>query len=341
MFFEVFVKFLVLIILTLPNYENTFPLVRLKQKLISSVIGAQGRIRNGYQIVNKNIHREITPLAQEDSFMVFERHKNNFDFPIHFHPEYEINFILNAENARRVVGDSMDEIENIELVMVGPNLEHGWETHKCVSQDITEVTIQFHGDLFDQKMLSRTIFKSIRELFLRSNHGILFSKKTALELKPLIMSLSKIDGIDYFLSLISLLQDLANARNQKLLSTYSSRNNSKFENSEQIKKVYEFIQANFGRKISLAEISDLVHMSPVSFNRFIKKRTGKTFIEYINDTRISYASRWLIETDLSIGEIGFKCGFNNIANFNRVFKKVKKTTPSEFRMQFEGIKRVL
>ena len=82
-------------------------------------------------------------------------------------------------------------------------------------------------------------------------------------------------------------------------------------------------------------------MSTVSFNRFIKSRTGKTFIEYINDTRISYATRWLIETDLSIGEIGYKCGFNNIANFNRVFKKLKNCTPSQFRDEFEGIKRVL
>ena len=65
-------------------------------------------------------------------------------------------------------------------------------------------------------------------------------------------------------------------------------------------------------------------MSPVSFNRFIKRRTGKTFIEYVNDTRIGYAARWLIEKELSIAEIAFKCGFNNIANFNRVFKKNKE-----------------
>ena len=288
----------------------------------------------------KETHREITPLAQEDSFIVFERQKKHFDFPVHFHPEYEINFILNGKGARRIVGDSIEEIEDIELVMVGSNLEHGWETYRFKGDSLTEITIQFHSDLFDNKLLSRSIFKSIRGLFERSNHGICFSSKTAHELKDRIMSLPKTDGMDYFLSLISLLQDLANSRNQRLLSTYSSRN-SKFENSEQIRKVYEYIQVNYGRKITLAEISDLVHMSPVSFNRFIKKRTGKTFIQYINDTRISYASRWLIETDLSIGEIGFKCGFNNLANFNRVFKKAKNITPSEFRMQFEGIKRVL
>ena len=177
-------------------------------------------------------------------------------------------------------------------------------------------------------------------MFIRSGNGILFSYETTMRLMPRIKSLSKIDSMDYFLELISILHDLANSRNQQLLSTYVSQYDN-FENSKKIKKVYEYIQENFERKLSLAEISDIVNMSPVSFNRFIKKRTGKTFVEYTNDTRISYATRWLIETDLSISEIGYKCGFNNIANFNRVFKKVKNTTPSDFREEFKGIKRVL
>ncbi len=82
-------------------------------------------------------------------------------------------------------------------------------------------------------------------------------------------------------------------------------------------------------------------MSNVSFNRFIKKRTGKTFIEYLNDVRIGYASRKLIERDLSVSEIAFMCGFNNIANFNRVFKKNKNRTPTKYRQDFSGIKKVL
>ena len=177
-------------------------------------------------------------------------------------------------------------------------------------------------------------------MFERSAHGILFSKKIAEEIKPKILKLSKIDSIDYFLELISILHDLANSRNQQLLSTYISENKN-FENSDKIKKIYEYVQNNYQNKMSLNEISDLVNMSPVSFNRFIKKRTGKTFIEYVNDTRIGYASRWLIEKELSIAEIAFKCGFNNIANFNRVFKKTKNCTPSQFRQEFSGIKRVL
>ncbi|MCY2685536.1 AraC family transcriptional regulator [Salinimicrobium sp. TH3] len=286
------------------------------------------------------VHREITPLSPEDSFLVFDRIKDDFDFPIHFHPEYELNFILNGKGVRRVIGDSMEDIEEIELVLVGPNLQHGWELHNCTNKDIHEITIQFHNDLFDEKLLGRRIMKPIKDMFERSAHGILFSEKITREVKPKILKLSKIDSIDYFLELISILQDLATSRNQRLLSSYIS-NNKDFENSDKIKTIYEFVQDNYQHKISLNKISELVNMSPVSFNRFIKKRTGKTLIEYINDTRIGYASRWLIERDLSIAEIAFKCGFNNIANFNRVFKKNKNCTPSQYREEFSGIKRVL
>ena len=103
--------------------------------------------------------------------------------------------------------------------------------------------------------------------------------------------------------------------------------------------MHDFLNENYARKISLHEISDLVNMSQSSFNRFIKKRTGKTFIEFTNDTRISYATKFLVETDLSIGEIAYKCGFNSIANFNRFFKKSKNITPSKFKSEFKSIQR--
>lgn len=287
-----------------------------------------------------DVHREITPLAPEDSFLVFDRIKDDFDFPIHFHPEFELNFILNGKGVRRVIGDSMEEIGDLELVLVGPNLQHGWELHNCKSDKIHEITIQFHNDLFDPKLLARRIMKPIKDMFQRSSHGIVFSEKVSEEVKPKILNLSKIDSIDYFLELISILQDLALSQDQRMLSSYTS-NNKSFENSDKIKLIYDYVQENYQNKISLAEISKMVNMSPVSFNRFIKRRTGKTLIEYVNDTRIGYAGRWLTDNELSIAEIAFKCGFNNIANFNRVFKKSKNCTPSQYRAEFSGIKRVL
>lgn len=290
--------------------------------------------------MRSSIHREITQLSPEDSFLVYERVKDDFDFPIHFHPEYELNFIYKGQGVRRIIGDHSSDITDVELVLVGPNLTHGWELNKCTCKEIYEITVHIQQDLLDDKMLSRRIFKSIRDMLNRSRHGILFSTKTTMEIMPRLMILPKLHGIKYYLEFISILHDLAKSSDQTLLSNQFSEIND-FQNSERIKKVYEFIHDNFHRRIGLDEISKLVNMSPVSFNRFIKKRTGKTFVSYVNDTRISYASRWLIESEKGISEISYDCGFNNIANFNRIFKKSKNCTPSEFRKEFSGMQRVL
>lgn len=288
----------------------------------------------------KKIHREITPISNQDSFLVFDRVKDIFDYPVHFHPEYEINFIDKGKGLRRIVGDSMEEVPGMDLVLVGPNLFHGWEQHECIQKNMHEITIQFHNDLFDRTFLNRKIMKPIRDMFERASHGILFSEPDVQSILPRILGVSKKEGIDYFLELFSILYDLAISRNQRLLSTTTIYMES-FENSDKLKLLYDFVQENYASKITLDEVSELMNMSSVSFNRFIKKRTGKTFVEYVNDVRIGYASRWLIEKDLSISEIAFLCGFNSIANFNRVFKKNKGRTPTKYRQDFSGIKRVL
>lgn len=302
-----------------------------------------------YHIIAKNIrkmeeskkfYREIAPLSSGDSFLVFDRVKDKFDFPVHYHPEFEINFILNGKGVKRVIGDNIEEIDDVELVLIGPNLYHGWELGKCKSRQIHEITIQFHNDLFHESLLSRRIMQPIKEMFNRSIHGILFSKKTAQDLTQRLTKISKLDGMDYFLEITSILYDLANSRKQRLLSTYTVDYDI-FDDSDKMKLVYEYVQKNFAEKISLDDVSNIANMSTISFNRFIKKRTGKTFVNYLNDIRVGYAARWLVEKDLSISEIAFKSGFNNIANFNRNFKTIKNCTPSKYREDFSGLKRIL
>lgn len=288
----------------------------------------------------KKFYREIPPLSPLDSFLVFDRVKDTFDFPVHYHPEFEINFILNGKGVKRVVGDNIEEIDDVELVLIGPNLYHGWELNKCTSKKIHEITIQFHNDLFHESLLSRRIMGPIKDMFNRSIHGILFSKKIAEELSTRLIKISKLDGMDYFLEITSILYDLANSRNQRLLSTYTV-DYATFDDYDKMKLVYEYVQKNFAEKISLEDVSNVASMTSISFNRFIKKRTGKTFVNYINDIRIGYAARWLVEKDLSISEIAFKSGFNNIANFNRSFKSIKNRTPSQYREDFSGLKRIL
>lgn len=289
--------------------------------------------------MKKNMLKEITPLTQADCFTLFSRTKSEFDFPLHYHEEFELNFISNAKGAKRVVGDHLAEIDDMELVLVGPNLQHAWFTHKCVSMEINEITIQFHKDLFDDKFLNRNQLSFIRNMLEKSIRGILFSKDTIAQLAPRIQGLHKHHGFDSMLELMSILHDLSTSRNYRLLSDpgfNTNLNDTQHYHSRRIEKTLEYMNKNFDKQISLSEVARLANMSDVSFSRFFKQRTGNTFVDNQTQIRLGHASRMLIDTTQSIAEIAYKCGFNNISNFNRIFKKKKGCTPKEFRESYAG-----
>jgi len=284
-----------------------------------------------------NIIKEITPLTQNDCFTIFSRVKQDFDFPLHFHEEFELNLILNAPGAKRIVGDNIEEITDMELVLVGPNLSHVWTTHNCKSEEITEVTIQWHKDLFDDKMLRRNQLSFIRKMFERSARGILFPRETIEKVYKRILDINQLQGFDSVLELMSILHDLSTSKSMRVLSDATFNNDQVLNyNSRRIDKAFEFMNANFDKPITLKDLAKLVNMAEISFSRFIKKRTGNTFIDSLNEIRLGHATRMLIETTHSVAEISYNCGFNNISNFNRLFKKKKHCTPKEFRENFSG-----
>lgn len=284
-----------------------------------------------------NIIKEITPLTQNDCFTIFSRIKSEFNFPLHFHEEFELNLIVNAKGAKRIVGDNVEEIDDLELVLVGPNLSHVWLSHNCTSENITEVTIQWHKDLFDDKFLKRNQLSFIRRMFDRSVRGILFPRATAESVAARLLAINQMQGFDSVLELMSILHELSTSKSMRILSDVTFNNAQVLNyNSRRIDKAYEFMNANFHKPISLKDLAKLVNMTEVSFSRFIKKRTGNTFIDSLNEIRLGHATRMLIETTHSIAEISYNCGFNNISNFNRFFKKKKHCTPKEFRENFAG-----
>lgn len=284
--------------------------------------------------MNKNILREITPLTSSDCFTIFTRTKSEFDFPLHLHEELELNFIMNAKGARRIIGDHIGEIGDLELVLVGSNLPHVWQTHHCKSKEIKEITIQFHKDLFDEKFLRRNQMSFIRKMFERSAKGIIFSQETIQQIMPRLSALSQKHGFDSVLELLSILHDLSVSRNMHTLSDTTFSNAEFSYSSRRIEKAFEYMNQNFQKNITLAEIAKLVNMTEVSFSRFFKAKTGITFIDSLLELRLGNASRLLIDTTQSVAEVAYNCGFNNISNFNRLFKKKKGCTPKEFRENY-------
>ncbi len=290
--------------------------------------------------MHKDIMREITPLTSSDCFTIFTRVKSEFDFPLHSHEELELNFIRNANGAKRLVGDHISEIDDLELVLVGSNLPHMWQTHKCKSKEIREITIQFHKDLFDEKFLRRNQLSFIRNMLEKSAKGILFSRQVADQIAPRLTILSQKQGFDSVLELLSILHDLSISRNMHTLSDATFNNAELSYNSRRIEKAIEYMNQSFQKQITLTEVSKLANMTDASFSRFFKARTGITFMDSLLEMRLGHASRLLIDTTQSVAEVAYNCGFNNISNFNRLFKKKKGCTPKEFRESYNYGSRV-
>jgi AraC-like DNA-binding protein len=205
-------------------------------------------------------------------------------------------------------------------------------THKSKGKEIKEITVQFHRDLFDERFLHRNQMSFIRSMFEHSKRGILFSTSTIEAITPRLVKLPQKRGFDSVLELMSILHDLSTSRNMRVLSDASFSNGETFSyNSRRIDNVMKYLNSNFDKNVSLAEAAKIAAMTEVSFSRFFKSRTGITFVDSLCEIRLGHASRMLIETTQSINEIAYKCGFNNMSNFNRIFKKKKTCTPKEFR----------
>ena len=239
--------------------------------------------------MKEKLLREITPLTQSDCFTLFSRVKSDFDFPLHYHDEFELNFIRHAKGAKRVIGDHIEEITEFELVLVGPNLPHGWFNHNCKSKEIKEITIQFHRDLLDDKFLQRNQLTLIRNMFIRSFRGILFSRETIEMITPRLVALPQKHGFDSVLDLMSILHDLSASRNMRTLSDISFHHSESLSyNSRRIDRVMAYLNNNFEKEITLTEAAKLASMTDVAFSRFFKARTGKTFVDTLNEIRLGH-----------------------------------------------------
>lgn len=296
-------------------------------------------------MINTELFKEVSPLSSKDCFILIERQKTNFNFPIHIHPECELNFIENAKGAQRIVGDSIEEIDEEELVLVtNPHLEHAWKDYRNVSKNIHEITIQFHPDLLTDTFLNKNQMISIRQLFRHAERGVAFSRESIAKVRPLLKTLTcENDSFYSLIKLLIILHELSIDKGMRELSTGQFAANVMHQHSsdESLGRVMDYLSRHYSEVIRLSEVAEMVNMSESSFCRFFKQHTSKSFIDFLTDIRLGAASRALIDSSLSIAEIGYDCGFNNLSNFNRIFKKKKEVTPSEFRDNYRKNKTII
>ena len=210
-----------------------------------------------------------------------------------------------------------------------------WEQHECVSKDIREITVQFDFHMGEDTLFGRTPFLPMRKMMNEARKGLSFPVSTIMKVYSMLDTLSQVkEGFYAVMQFLTILYELSKCPGARPLASSSFAKIAVEDDSRRILKVKNFISKNYMEEVRLAQLADIAGMSPSAFSRFFKLHTGRNLTDYIIDIRLGAATRMLVDTARSVSEISFECGFNNLSNFNRIFKKKKGCSPSEFRENY-------
>jgi AraC-like DNA-binding protein len=274
----------------------------------------------------KALFEDIESKKGNQAFLAYSFAIPSFVFKWHYHPEYELTLITQG-TGKRLVGDSYQNYEAGDLVLLGPDLPHTWVSNPSKKKkQVSAVVIQF-SEKFIQSFLHFNEFKEVSSLLASAARGLAFSSR---DLANEVIQLPEKLGVEKVTALFLILQKLAHQKPKKLASDYF-RAVRGTENEKRINIICQHVQRHAAEKIALDKVAALVHLSRSAFCKFFKRATGKTLSEYVNDLRIANACELLIESDKPINEIAYQTGFDSLTYFNRLFVKKKKMTPRQFR----------
>jgi AraC-like DNA-binding protein len=251
----------------------------------------------------------------------------------HFHPEFELVIILKSSGTR-FIGDSIQKFEEGEVVLIGDNLPHMWLNDEEYFKEnpvlkAEAIAVHFNRDFLGTDFFEIPEMQSISNLLDRARLGIRFYDPKV-GLLDEIKSLVDLGPAARIYKTIEILDALTKHERYKLLSSNSFlRSFNKTEN-KRLAKIYEYVFENFNSHISSGDVAQIAGMNKSAFSRFFKESHRKTFTTYLNEIRVGYASKLLLENKESITEIAYLSGFNNISNFNRQFKKIHNMSPSSY-----------
>lgn len=265
----------------------------------------------------------------------------HFIVPWHYHPAIEIMYITRGIGTR-FVGDCIEQYEEGDVCMIGPNLPHEWRNDDAYFDKesglrATCICLFFKREIFDPNFIRLPEMNNIRDLIERSRRGLKFTGNSKLEITRFIRSSVNDVGVRKVTNLLTLLELMATSTEYELLASVGFTNSVNSEDFERFNKVYKFLVKNIATSIRLEEVSTLVGLTPTAFCRYFKERTKKTFVEYLNEMRIGYSKKLLLENKMKISTISGEVGFPNLSNFISQFKKVTGMSPSQFQKQF-GVK---
>lgn len=281
-------------------------------------------------------HPEKIISPPQGSFKVFHYENEEFDAPWHFHPEFELTYIVNSGGIR-YVGDSVMEFEAGDLVLLGANLPHCWKNTGTGGQLAKSIVVQWPEDLLGEGWLDKDEFIGIRKLLASASRGLQFDLKELDGVLPLLYELNDQAPFEKILSLLKVLHILAKGRHYKFLSGDNFTAKLNHRANERINQIHNFVRENYQNRITLAQISSLVNMSEETFCRFFKRTFNKTFFTFLNEYKIKLACKFLIESDQQVTEIAFQCGYESLPFFYRQFNKFMGCSPLAYQRKYARV----
>ncbi|MBE0653161.1 MAG: helix-turn-helix domain-containing protein [Bacteroidales bacterium] len=256
----------------------------------------------------------------------------------HYHNNYEISFITEG-SGKRIVGDSMEEFQPGDLVFIGLRLPHIWiadkETGAFSNRTLEMVFLQFSADILFPQLMALPEFCNIKKALEMSERGIQVVGHTLNEVSEIMLQLPYLKSFDRMLHFFRLMDIIGRSDSNIPLVSEEYMLRRFRTGNKRIAMIHEFLMKNYREEIDLKQIAELVSMAEGSLCRFFKESMGMTLIEYLNRIKVEFASQLLMDPDLSILEVCYDSGYNNLSHFNKQFMKVKGLTPSGYRKRGE------
>ena len=283
----------------------------------------------------KRVLNDLTPLPGNDLFITQYWFDKQTDPPLHFHEDYMLSLTLNVKGTR-VTGQSVDNFTEKDLIIIFPRVPHCYKRDEAFAETNCEaVAVQFSRDMPNWQIFETESMLPIRKMLSQPVAGLWFAESVVDRVRDRLLQLPGLRGFASASLFLNILNDLATAGPDETGPIGAPYYEMQPDGNARINKIVQFVEKNYHHKISLEDVGELVGMSASSVSRFFKQRTRHNFWDYLNGFRIDRAAQMMIETEHTISEISYACGFNNISNFNRVFRERIGTTPSDYRNKFK------
>ncbi|PHN04927.1 AraC family transcriptional regulator [Flavilitoribacter nigricans] len=282
------------------------------------------------------ILEKVQPTSRQ-SFAIKEEILPYIRIGWHFHPEYELTLFTHS-TGRRLTGDHIGNFGPGDLLLIGPNLPHYMRNDELYYEErpdhyIRAIVVHFAEDFLGADFFSRPELWEIRKLLAQSARGLHMHGAVQAAVAPLMESLLAQDGYERLRTLLDILQLIAQSDERSALASVGYENAIPEKDARRINIVYDYLFQHFAEDVSLGEVAALVRMNPSAFCKFLKKRSGKTFSQLLNELRIGHACKLLLEERLPVSEVCYRCGYNSLSYFNRKFKAATGYSPLRYQQK--------